>query len=118
MTDTTTQHLHIQIYPQSLVASIPDTYLIDEMVMETVGKALYKLVEREGCRRLIIDFSEVRFLASAMLLPLFRLRDMLAKRKGALKLCGIGPDLMALFKLYPRHTFEIHQSVEEALASF
>jgi anti-anti-sigma factor len=118
MTQAPSSHVQVEIFPQAVVATLTDGYIIDDVVIDTVGKALYGLVERDGQIRLVIDFSQVRFLSSALLVKLFRLRELVQQRRGTLKLCGISADVLRLFKLFPKHGFDIYESEEEALDSF
>lgn len=118
MTQASSKHLHVEIFQEATVAMFTDAFLIDDIVIESVGKELFGLIERQGQRRLVLNFSEVQFLSSALLVKLFRLRDMVGKSGGILKLCDISPDLLRLFKLYPKHSFEIFNNEQDALDSF
>ncbi len=118
MTQASSKHLTVEIQQQATVASFTDAFLIDDIVIDAVGKELFNLIERQGQTRIVLNFSEVQFLSSALLVKLFRLRDIVGKNGGTLKLCDISPDLIRLFKLYPKHSFEIFATEQDALDSF
>jgi anti-anti-sigma factor len=57
--------------------------------LSAVAQQLHAFVERRGARLMLIDFSEVEFLCSAMLHELIRLKQRLEAVGGNLTLCGL-----------------------------
>lgn len=68
-------------------------------VIESVGDELSALVEDEGRRWLLLDFSAVRKLSSALLGRLIALHRRLLALEGRLALCGIDAELRRVFDL-------------------
>jgi anti-anti-sigma factor len=80
---------------------------------------LYRLVEQEGCARMILDFGGVEYVASMMLGVLISLQRRAAKAGGRLALCNVTGlprkiiDLSGLTRV-----FQIYEDEPSALASF
>jgi anti-sigma B factor antagonist len=74
--------------------------LMDPIQLEQMGQKLYRLVEEEDKRRIVLDFSRVQYLSSqaiGILLTLKKKLDLLPKSK--LVLCGVGDRLAELLKI-------------------
>ena len=84
---------------EATVVAFRDTKILDAMVIETIGRELYDLVEKQGCRKMALDFSNVRFLSSQMLGVLIALQKKTGAVKGRLMLCSVHDDLKKLFQL-------------------
>ncbi len=107
--------IEIEIFDEGTVATFVDERIVDEVVIETVGRQLFDLVEQQGHANLILNFIKVKFLASAMLAKLFTLRRKIDAVGGDLKLCSIDPDLRVVFKFAPKGSFEIFDDEQKAL---
>jgi anti-anti-sigma regulatory factor len=118
MTSAAYKHIVVELFPQAAVVALRDGHLVDQMVVDTIGRELFDFVQSQMQQRLVLDFSEVEYLSSTFLATLFKLRDYLGAGKKGLKLSGINADLLRLFKLYPKHSFEIYATAREALASY
>jgi anti-sigma B factor antagonist len=71
-----------------------------------------------GVTRLVIDLTGVDFVDSSGLGMLVYTYGMLTERKGALRLCGVGPRLRSLLKTTKTDTFlAIDANREESLAA-
>jgi anti-sigma B factor antagonist len=82
------------------VIEIRQPSLMDPIELEQMGQALYRLVEAEDRRRMIVDFTQVQYLSSqaiGVLLSLKKKIDALPRSK--LILCGVGPRLAELLKI-------------------
>jgi anti-sigma B factor antagonist len=65
---------------------------------------------------LVIDFSSVRFLSSAVLGLLIRISKRINENKGRLKLCCISPRIYDIFKITRLdEIFEIYPDVKKAM---
>jgi anti-sigma B factor antagonist len=74
--------------------------LMDPVVLERIGEAVYRLVDAEDRRLLILDFERVEYLSSQAIGIILTLNKKLAKLKHtSLVLCGVGPKLMELIKI-------------------
>jgi anti-sigma B factor antagonist len=89
--------------------------LMDEEVIEFVGRELVKLIADPHCRQLVLDFSAVKRMATHMLGELIILHKKVQTAGGSLALCGLNPDLRDVFEV-TRLTviFPIFDDEEEA----
>jgi anti-sigma B factor antagonist len=73
--------------------------ILDAATVGTIAKQLYQLVDQEARRKLVLDFSEVRFLTSQMLGVLISLHKKSQAIDGKVVLCGIRTELGKVFKI-------------------
>ncbi len=74
--------------------------LMDRIDLEKLGQDLYKLVDEQDLRNIIIDFHVVQYLSSQAIGILLSLRKKMVALKGShLVMCGVGPRLMELLKI-------------------
>jgi anti-sigma B factor antagonist len=74
--------------------------LMDPIELESVGQALYRLVDQEDRRKLILDFEKVQYLSSQAIGIVLTLNKKLAALPNSkFILCGVGPKLMELIKI-------------------
>jgi anti-sigma B factor antagonist len=87
--------------------------------VETIGAQLMSLVEVDGRRRLVLDFSHVDRLATAMLGKLVMMHQKIRAVNGRLALCRIAPHLSEIFTLLKLpQVLDIYRDEPEALQSF
>lgn len=75
------------------------TEVLHSEMIDAVSEQLFALVEDEGCRRLLLDLSGVREVASAFLGRLIALHRLLLTLHGDMALCGLEPDVQRVFAL-------------------
>lgn len=73
--------------------------IIDLPSVESIGRDLYTLVDDQAKRRIILDFSAVKFLSSQMLGVLIALQKKAKAIRGRVVLSGLRPELMKVFKI-------------------
>lgn len=74
--------------------------LMDPLELEQLGQALYRLVDEEDRRKVILDFEKVQYLSSqAIGIVLTMNKKLGALKNSKLVLCGVGPRLMELLKI-------------------
>ena len=74
--------------------------LMDPIVLENTAQALYKIIDEEDKRKIIMDFEKVQFLSSqAIGIVLAMHKKLGALKNSKLILCSVGPKLMELIKL-------------------
>lgn len=72
-----------------------------------------------GPVRLIIDFSEILYLPSTALGLLTRIRTVVRKQGGAIRLCGGDPDILEVFRFTRLdQVFAIDRDLDASLAAF
>lgn len=81
------------------IANFRDASILDGVAVEAIGKELYALVEQQAQRKIVLDFTPVRFLSSSMIGVLLSLYKKSAAIKGKVIICGMRPDLMKVFKV-------------------
>ncbi len=93
-------HFTVQPFEKYSVIEFRTPSLMDPVMLEDIGKELYRLVDEEDRRKLVLDFEKVQYLSSQAIGIILTLQ----KKLGALKyskmiLCGVGPKLMELIKI-------------------
>ena len=74
--------------------------LMDPLLLEKTGAALYRLIDEEDRRRIILDFTTVQFVSSQAIGIVMAMRKRLLALKGSrLILCGLSDKLQQLIKL-------------------
>jgi anti-sigma B factor antagonist len=74
--------------------------LMDPVELENIGQGLYRLIDAEDKRKLILDFEKVEYLSSQAIGIILTMNKKLAALKHSkLVLCGVGPRLMELLKI-------------------
>ena len=74
--------------------------LMDPPLLERLSTVVYRLVDEEDRRFLVLDFAQVRFLSSQAIGIILTLKKKLDKlTPSALVLCGVGPTLLQLIKI-------------------
>lgn len=91
--------LIIQEFSDVTVVTFQDTSLLHGPVIDQATADLYELTDRLNKRKLILDFSNVRMLASQMLGTLITLNEKSKAIKGELALCGMRDELKNVFKV-------------------
>ena len=74
--------------------------LMDPNVLEQTAQALYKVIDDEDQRKIVMDFGKVQYMSSqaiGIVLAMHKKLNSLADSK--LVLCAVGPKLMDLIKL-------------------
>jgi anti-sigma B factor antagonist len=116
------QNLPFTLQPigKVMVVEFRHPSLMDQVILENASKRLYKLVDEEDRRLLILDFEKVQFLSSQAIGILLTMKKKLdALPNSRLVLCGIGPRLAELLKITRLDKMlVIKKTQKEALASF
>lgn len=92
--------------------------LMNHADLERIGQALYRLIDEEHHKQVLLDFTRVRFLSSQAIGILLTLNKKLAQVEGGkLVLCGVGPSLMELLKITRlNRVFTIRTDRKDALS--
>lgn len=74
--------------------------LMDPIILERTGQALYHLVDGEDRRLIIMDFSRVQYISSqAIGIVLTMNKKLSGLNRSKFVLCGVGDKLMQLIKI-------------------
>ncbi|MGH7176674.1 MAG: STAS domain-containing protein [Tepidisphaeraceae bacterium] len=90
----------VQQIEKFTVVEFKSSSLMDPIELESIGTQLYRLVDEEDRRKLILDFEKVQYLSSQAIGIILTLNKKLtALGSSKLILCGVGPKLMELLKI-------------------
>jgi anti-anti-sigma factor len=82
-------------------------------------EALYRLVESEGRRKLVLNFANVHFLTSVSLAVLLTLKKRSAAIKGAIRFCRLNAEMLETLEITRMaRPSEIFDTEQEAINSF
>ena len=96
-----------------------DRKILDEASIQELGQELFRLVEQDDRKRLLLNFSSVEFLSSAALGKLITLDKKVKAHAGKLKLSNIRPEIYEVFAITKLNKlFDIKDDEADALASF
>jgi anti-sigma B factor antagonist len=74
--------------------------LMDPIELEQIGQSMYRLVDEEDRRRIVLDFEKVQYLSSQAIGIVLTMNKKLSQLKNSkLVLCGVGPRLQELLKI-------------------
>jgi anti-anti-sigma factor len=111
--------LLVQKYGDVTVVNFQNASVLDGSAIDALGRTLMDLVNRQDQRRMILDFSEVKFMSSQALGVLIQLKKAIDKVKGKIAIAGIRPDLQKVFKITNLHKlFSFHEELDKALGEF
>ena len=93
--------------------------IANALEIEETGQELYRLAEEGRHRRLVLDFSDVDYLSSALIGKLISLNGKVRARDGSVKLCSIRPEILEVFRACKLdRIFSINKDAADASPSF
>ena len=104
---------------QAIIVTFTEEKILEERDILELQEALSGLIEQTEKINMVLDFTPVKFLSSAVLGLLIRVSKKVYERQGQLRLCNISPRIYEIFKI-TRLTkiFDIYPDRASALASF
>jgi len=116
---STTSPLTLRQQGGAMVANFHQITTLDQTVGDAIGDQLVELVESHGCRRLVLDFTGVRYIASSVLGRLIGLKKRMEALDGELKLCSLDPEIHRMFNAMGlAGVFDIYSDETKALSAF
>ena len=101
------------------VAKFVDKKILDEANIQAIGNNLCALIDEDGRRKIVLDFSLVEYLSSAALGKLITMDKKAKAAKSKLRLCCIRPEIYEVFEITRLNKiFDIKATQEEALQGF
>jgi anti-sigma B factor antagonist len=98
---------------------LKDAKILDNTALDEIRTELLQLVGNVPAPDVLLDFANVEFMSSAMLGLLGQIHRKVGAAKGRLKMCGIRPEILTVFKLTNLDKlFSIHKDAPTALAAF
>lgn len=102
-----------------VIVSFLDVAFLDETSIKELGDELEGVVNKKPGIHLVINFSNIDYLSSAVLGRLAKIHKLVKKNGGLLKLCSIKNNILQVFKITKLDKiFEIHPDQSKAIASF
>ncbi|MDP6446954.1 MAG: STAS domain-containing protein [Pirellulaceae bacterium] len=102
-----------------LVVNFTDAKILDEAKIQAIGKELMECVGNASDGKLLLDFTGVAFLSSAMIGKLVLVNKKCKSADIKVKFCNISDNVMEVFKITRLHkVFDIQKDSEKALKSF
>ncbi|MBN2296303.1 MAG: STAS domain-containing protein [Pirellulales bacterium] len=103
-----------------VVVSFNHSKVLDEATIRQIGEEFSTLtLEAAAERKLLLNFSNVAFMASAMIGKILVLNKQCKKDRVDLKLCSICPNIMEVFNLMKLNkVLKIYDNAEQALEAF
>lgn len=96
-----------------------DRNILDEANIQQIGQELSEIIDRQETPRILISFEQVDHLSSAALGTLITIHNKIKAKNGQLRLVNIDPQIYEVFVITKLNKlFEIHDSTQDALASF
>ena len=114
---STPRRIKINQSGQVTVVTFVDSKIIDEAEIQELGQELYDLVERDGRKKIVLNFSNVEFLSSAALGKLIGFDKRVKQHSAELMLSNIRPEIYEVFAITKlTKLFEIKDDEADALA--
>jgi anti-sigma B factor antagonist len=107
----------VEYAENATIVSFVDEKILEETDIRALQETIMSVIESaSGGTNMILDFTNVRFLSSAVLGLLIRISKRIYERDGRLKLCNINPKIYEVFKITRlTKTFDIYDDVDSAV---
>lgn len=86
-------------YGRVTVATIHAARVIDTAGMTAFGDEILSFLEDHPDSHLMLNFSKVDFMSSAMLTELLRINELVRRQRGSMRLCGFRKEMRHVFEL-------------------
>lgn len=96
---TRRSRLEIEDAGDVAVVNFKDKKILDEQNIQMIGDDLFRLVDEQQRRKIVLNFSNVEFLSSAALGKLITMNRKVQAVKGKLILCGISKEIREVFEI-------------------
>ena len=114
-----TQCLEIDEIHGITMVRLLDDRLVEGNEIDDLSQELYRLIESEGRRKVVLNLSSVEFISSAGLGKLVVLQKKVNAHGGTLRFCCIRPEVHGVFTVTKLdRLFDIRESEADALSAF
>lgn len=101
------------------VVTFTDKKILDEQNIQIIGEQLFSLVDEQGKKKLLLNFTNVEYMSSAALGKLVTLYKKTQAGGGKLVLCSIHPDIQEVFEITKLNKlFNIKRDEQDGLQVF
>ena len=102
-----------------LVVIFRQSQMLNAVIIEQVSAGLKEVVEKAAEEKFVVDFSQVNYLSSSALGMLIGLQRRVMQKKGQIRLSGIKPEIMEVFRITKLDTvFDIYKDAAAAVEAF
>jgi anti-sigma B factor antagonist len=114
------EHLTLRDRDDVLAVYFKKDSILDQQVIDEIGNEFNRVaLEAASCRKILLNFDNVKFMSSAMIGKLLLLNKRCTADKIKLKLSNVSPALLEVFKITKLNkVFNIQPDEAAALASF
>jgi anti-sigma B factor antagonist len=113
------RRLEIEDIGDVTVVSFTDRKILDEQNIQIIGEQLFGLVDEQGRKKILLNFSNVEYMSSAALGKLITLNKKVQSAGGKLVLCSIDPQIREVFEITRLDkVFAIRGDEQDALQMF
>src|SRR4051794_23230748 len=113
------RRLEVEDIGEVTVVNFTDKRILDEQNIQIIGEQLFSLVDEQGLRKILLNFSNVEYLSSAALGKLITLNKKLSQAGGKLILCNIDAQIFEVFEITKLDRFfKIIKEEQAALQAF
>jgi len=107
--------IQVEYSENATIVTFTDEKILEEKDIQALQNSIMSVVEQTEQINLILDFSTVRFMSSAVLGFLIRLSKRLYEHDGLLGLCNIDSKIYEVFKITRlTKVFDIYDDVKSA----
>ncbi len=101
---------------KAVIIKFTDEKILEDKDIAAIRDAIMSVVEQTQRINLVLDFTNVKFLSSAVLGLLIRVSKKVYERDGQLRLCNINPKIYEIFKITRlTKVFDIYPDTEDAV---
>ncbi len=102
-----------------LVVYITAAKILDNAKIQQLGQEMNQIAEQNPGAKVVLNFQDVKFMASAMINNVMNFHRKCQKNDIKLKLCDISPDIQQVFDLMKLHkVLDLQKTEEKAITSF
>jgi anti-sigma B factor antagonist len=113
------QHLKVEMNGDVAEVQFLVKRILDEPTIQAIAEQLFGLVDQDGKRKLLLNFTNVEYMSSAALGKLINLHKKLQALKGQLAMCNVIPQIFEVFAITKLDKiFKIFPDVDGAMGSF
>jgi anti-sigma B factor antagonist len=113
------QRINVSEVGDITIVRFVDRKILDAANIQSMGEELFALVEQDGRKSLLLDFTSVEFLSSAALNKLIILDKKVKAANGRMRICSLRPEIREVFVITRlNQLFEIKEDEKEAIESF
>lgn len=94
-----TSNLLIEDYAGVAVVTFTSSAILDMRSVDQLGKELYRLPDEQNKQKIVLDFSNVKFLSSQAIGVFLNLRKKSEAVKGKMVFCSVRKEIMKLFEI-------------------